>query len=177
MQFVTILLLDSAFECTVVKMMKERFEHPDLCLDLHNNWKSNSWTLSGWQPFCIIFVSSGHNTYAKIPVHKSNTKTAQCCYKSGNINCFCYWCGHWCALIAFCFITGWNQWAKAKNDDLDALMEDLTSKIRAASTNISVICLTVVFKLTITMFISLYFQTFWPKQLKLFRSFQKNFRL
>jgi len=42
MQFVTPLLLDLAFECTVVKMMKERFKRPDLWLHLHNNWKSNS---------------------------------------------------------------------------------------------------------------------------------------
>jgi len=43
--------------------------------------------------------------------------------------------------------------------------------------NISVICLTVVLKLTITVFFSLYFQTFWPKWLNFFRSFQKRFGL
>jgi len=42
--------------------------------------------------------------------------------------------------------------------------------------DISVICLTVVWKLAATMFISLYFQTFWPKWLNFFRSFQKTFR-
>jgi len=40
--------------------------------------------------------------------------------------------------------------------------------------NISVICLTVVLKLTITVFFSLYFETFWPKWLNFFRSFQKR---
>ena len=39
--------------------------------------------------------------------------------------------------------------------------------------NILVICLTVVLKLAITVFSSLYFQTFWPKWLNFFQSFQK----
>ena len=43
--------------------------------------------------------------------------------------------------------------------------------------NISVICLTVVLNLAITVFFSLYFQTFWPKWLNFFRSFQKRFGL
>ena len=38
--------------------------------------------------------------------------------------------------------------------------------------NISVICLTVVSKLAKKVFFSLYFQTFWPKWLNFFRSFQ-----
>jgi len=38
--------------------------------------------------------------------------------------------------------------------------------------NISVICLVVVLKLTITVFISLYFQTFWTKWLNFFRHFK-----
>jgi len=40
---------------------------------------------------------------------------------------------------------------------------------------ISVICLTVAFKLTVAVFISIYFQTLWPKWLNFFRSFQKHF--
>jgi len=40
--------------------------------------------------------------------------------------------------------------------------------------DISVICLTAVLKLAITVFISLDFQTFWPKWLNFFRSFQKH---
>ena len=43
--------------------------------------------------------------------------------------------------------------------------------------NISAICLRVVLKLTATMFITLYFQTFWPKLLNFFQSFQKHFGL
>ena len=43
--------------------------------------------------------------------------------------------------------------------------------------NISVICVTVVLKLAITVFFSLYFLTFWPKSLDFFRSFQKRFSL
>jgi len=42
---------------------------------------------------------------------------------------------------------------------------------------ISVICLTVVLKLTITLFFSMYFLTFWPKWLNFFWSFQKRFSL
>ena len=42
--------------------------------------------------------------------------------------------------------------------------------------NISVVCVTVVFKLAVTVFISLYFWTFWPKW-QLFWSFQKHFSL
>ena len=41
--------------------------------------------------------------------------------------------------------------------------------------DILVICLTVVFKLAVAVFISLNFQTFWPKWLNFFRSFWKNF--
>ena len=41
--------------------------------------------------------------------------------------------------------------------------------------DISVICVTVVSKLAVKVFISLYFQTFWPKWLDFFRSFQKRF--
>ena len=43
--------------------------------------------------------------------------------------------------------------------------------------DIWVICLTVVLKLAVAVFISLYFQTFSPKWRNFFRSFQKNFRL
>jgi len=43
--------------------------------------------------------------------------------------------------------------------------------------NISVICLAVVLKLAITVFFSLYLQTFWPKWLNFFQSFQKRFGL
>jgi len=43
--------------------------------------------------------------------------------------------------------------------------------------DISVICLTVVLRLTITVFISLYFQAFRPKWLNFFRSSQKHFGL
>ena len=43
--------------------------------------------------------------------------------------------------------------------------------------DISVICLAVVSKLTVTMFIILYFQTFWLKWLDFFQSFQKHFGL
>jgi len=57
-------------------------------------------------------------------------------YKSGNILCFWYWCGCWCALTAFCSITGWNQWAKAKDDDVEALMQAFLSKIRTMSANL-----------------------------------------
>jgi len=39
--------------------------------------------------------------------------------------------------------------------------------------DISVICLTVVLKLAVTVFISPYFQTFWPNWLNFFRSFKK----
>ena len=42
--------------------------------------------------------------------------------------------------------------------------------------DISVICLILVSKLAITVFISLYFQTFWPKWPNFFRSFGKTFR-
>ena len=42
--------------------------------------------------------------------------------------------------------------------------------------NISVICLTVAWKLAVTVFSSLNFQTFWPKWLNFFRSFHKRFR-
>jgi len=41
--------------------------------------------------------------------------------------------------------------------------------------NVSVIFLTVVSKIAVTVFISLYFQSFWPKWLIFFRSFQKRF--
>jgi len=40
--------------------------------------------------------------------------------------------------------------------------------------DISVICLTVVWKLTVTVFISLYFQRFWPKWLSFFSVIQKH---
>jgi len=43
--------------------------------------------------------------------------------------------------------------------------------------NISVVCLTVVLKLTKTVLFCLYFQMFWPKWLNFFRSFQKRFGL
>jgi len=43
--------------------------------------------------------------------------------------------------------------------------------------NISVVCLTVVLKLAIKVFFSLYFETFWPKWLCFFRPFQKRFGL
>ena len=43
--------------------------------------------------------------------------------------------------------------------------------------DISVICLAVVLEFTVTVFISQYFQTFWPKWLNFFRSFQKHFGL
>ena len=43
--------------------------------------------------------------------------------------------------------------------------------------NISVICFTILLKLTITVFFSLYFQRFWPKWLNFFPSFQKRFDL
>jgi len=43
--------------------------------------------------------------------------------------------------------------------------------------DISVICLTAVSKLAVTVFFSLYFQTFWPKWLNFFRSFQNHFGL
>ena len=43
--------------------------------------------------------------------------------------------------------------------------------------NISVICLTVVLKLAIAVFISLYFQTFWPNWLNFVRPFQNIFGL
>jgi len=43
--------------------------------------------------------------------------------------------------------------------------------------NVSVICPTVVLKLAITAFFSLYFQTFWPKWLNFFQSFQNHFHL
>jgi len=43
--------------------------------------------------------------------------------------------------------------------------------------NISVICLTVVLKLAVTKFFNLCFQTFWPKWLNFFRSFQNHFGL
>jgi len=43
--------------------------------------------------------------------------------------------------------------------------------------NISVICLTVILKLASTVFFSLCFQTFWPKWLTFFRSFQNHFGL
>jgi len=41
--------------------------------------------------------------------------------------------------------------------------------------DIAVICLRVVLKLAVALFISLYFQTFWSKWLNFFRSFQKHF--
>ena len=41
--------------------------------------------------------------------------------------------------------------------------------------NISVICLTIVLKLTVTVFFNLYIQTLWPKWLNMFRSFQRRF--
>jgi len=41
----------------------------------------------------------------------------------------------------------------------------------------NIICLTVVSKLPVIMFISLYFQTFWQKLLNYFLSFQKRFGL
>ena len=43
--------------------------------------------------------------------------------------------------------------------------------------NISVICLTVAVTLAVAVFFSLYFQTFWPKWLNCFWSFQKHFGL
>jgi len=43
--------------------------------------------------------------------------------------------------------------------------------------DISVICLTVVLKLAVTVFTSLYFQTFWPKLLNFFQPFRKHFGL
>ena len=42
--------------------------------------------------------------------------------------------------------------------------------------NISVICLTVVIKLAIKVFFSLYFQTFWPKWISFFSVISKTFR-
>ena len=41
--------------------------------------------------------------------------------------------------------------------------------------DISVICLTIISKLTVTVFVSLYFHRFWPKWLNFFRPFQKHF--
>jgi len=49
--------------------------------------------------------------------------------------------------------------------------------IRFGHWNISVICLTVVSKVAVAVFINLYFQIFWPKWLYFFRSFQKCFGL
>jgi len=43
--------------------------------------------------------------------------------------------------------------------------------------NISVICLRVILKLTVTVIFSPYLQTFWPKWLKFFQLFQKHFGL
>ena len=41
--------------------------------------------------------------------------------------------------------------------------------------DISVVCLTIISKLSVTVFISLYFHRFWPKWHNFFRSFQKHF--
>ena len=43
--------------------------------------------------------------------------------------------------------------------------------------NIPVICVTLVLKLTLKVSFSLYFQTFWPKWLTFFQSFQSHFSL
>jgi len=68
----------------------------------------------------------------------------------------------------------WYEWEFVENCYLGQLFVSLR---HFGYWNVSVICLTVVLKLTVTVFFSLYFQTIWPKWFNVFQSFQTHFGL
>ena len=67
------------------------------------------------------------------------------------------------------------HWKMCKNEEHQTLFFRWEISVILFCWDTSVICLTVVSELAVKMFISLYFQTFWPKWPNFFRSFQKHF--